>query len=50
MTLKVATTAMKKELWKPNALNKTLLKDKKNIRKAPLVRFNEDGQVIALNV
>ena len=46
MTLKIAATAMRKELWKPAALHKSLLKEKKMARKAPLVRFTENGEVI----
>ena len=47
VTLKIAATAMRKELWKPTALHKSLLKEKKMTRKAPLVRFTESGEVIA---
>ncbi len=35
---------MKKEVWKPAALNKIFLKDKKVIRKAALVKFDQYGK------
>lgn len=46
MSFVIGQTCMRKELWKPNALNKTLLREKRAIRKAPLVKFNIDGKLI----
>ena len=46
MTFAISQTCMRKELWKPTALNKTLLREKRMIRKAPLVIFDVHGKVI----
>jgi len=46
MSFVIGQTCMRKALWKPNALNKTLLREKRAIRKAPLVKFNIDGKLI----